>query len=75
LLLAVGCLTGAVFGLYGQQLLDRALASVINFPVVHSLAALSALASLAIVTAAALAIVALPGYVATGVAPALALHD
>ena len=34
LLLAVGCLTGALFGLYGQQLLDRALANVINFPVV-----------------------------------------
>ncbi len=35
LLLAVGCLTGAAFGLYGQQLLDRALANVINFPVVY----------------------------------------
>ena len=36
LLLGVGCLSGAVFGLYGQQLLDRALANVINFPVVYS---------------------------------------
>jgi putative ABC transport system permease protein len=51
ILLAVGCLTGAIFGLYGQQLLDRALANVINFPVVYSVAALSALLSLAIVTA------------------------
>ncbi|HEV2944036.1 MAG TPA: FtsX-like permease family protein [Solirubrobacteraceae bacterium] len=38
LLLGVGCLSGAAFGLYGQQLLDRALANVINFPVVYSLA-------------------------------------
>ena len=75
LLLAVGCLTGAVFGLYGQQLLDRALANVINFPVVYSVAALSALVSLAIVTAAAVAIIAIPGYLATGVAPAVALQD
>jgi putative ABC transport system permease protein len=75
LLLAVGCLTGALFGLYGQQLLDRALANVINFPVVYSLAAVSALVSLAVVTAAALAIIALPGYVATGVSPAVALQD
>jgi putative ABC transport system permease protein len=75
LLLAVGCLAGAVFGLYGQQLLDRALANVINFPVVYSVAALSALVSLAIVTAAAAAIVAIPGYLATGVAPAVALQD
>jgi putative ABC transport system permease protein len=75
LLLAVGCLTGAVFGLYGQQLLDRALANVINFPVVYSVALVSAVGSLAIVTAAAAAIVAIPGYLAAGVPPAVALQD
>jgi putative ABC transport system permease protein len=75
LLLAVGCVAGAVFGLYGQQLLDRALANVINFPVVYSIAFVSALVSLAIVTAAAAAIVAVPGYLAAGVAPAVALQD
>ena len=74
-LLAVGCLPGALFGLYGQQLLDRALASVINFPVVYSLAVPAAALSLALVTAAAAAIVAVPGYLAADVAPALALHD
>jgi putative ABC transport system permease protein len=67
LLLAVGCLSGALFGLYGQQLLDRALANVINFPVVHSVAALSALLSLTII--------AIPGYLAAGVPPAVALED
>jgi putative ABC transport system permease protein len=75
LLLTVGCVAGAMFGLYGQQLLDRALANVINFPVVYSVAAVSALVSLAIVTAAAAAIVAIPGYLAAGVAPAVALQD
>ncbi len=75
LLLAVGCLTGAVLGLYGQQLLDRALANVINFPVVYSVAAVSALLSLAIVTAAAVVIIAIPGYMAAGVPPAVALQD
>jgi putative ABC transport system permease protein len=75
LLLAVGCLTGAVFGLYGQQLLDRALANVINFPVVYSVAVLSAILSLAIVTVAALLIIAIPGYLAAGVPPAVALQD
>jgi putative ABC transport system permease protein len=75
LLLAVGCIAGAVFGLYGQQLLDRALANVINFPVVYSVAFVSALVSLAIVTAAAAAIVAIPGYLAAGVVPAVALQD
>jgi len=75
LLLCVGCLTGAAFGLYGQQLLDRALANVINFPVVHSVAILAALISAAIVTAAALVIVAIPGYIASGVPAAVALED
>jgi putative ABC transport system permease protein len=75
LLLAVGCLTGAVFGLYGQQLLDRALANVINFPVVYSVAFVSALLSLLIVMLAAAVIVAIPGYFAAGVAPAVALQD
>jgi putative ABC transport system permease protein len=75
LLLGIGCVTGAVFGLYGQQLLDRALATVINFPVVHSVAIVPALLSEAIVVAAAVAIIALPGYLAAGVSPAVALQD
>ncbi len=75
LLVGVGCLTGAVFGLYGQQLADRALAQAIDFPVVYSVTALSGLESLTLVTATALAILALPGYLATRVPAALALQD
>jgi putative ABC transport system permease protein len=75
LLVGVGCVTGAVFGLYGQQLLDRALANVIGFPVVYSFGGLVAVTSFAIVTVASVVIVALPGYLATGVAPAVALQD
>jgi putative ABC transport system permease protein len=75
LLLSVGCLTGAVFGLYGQQLADRALAQTIGFPVVYSITALTALSSLALVTATALAILAIPGYLAASVPASLALQD
>jgi ABC-type antimicrobial peptide transport system permease subunit len=75
LLLAVGAAAGAALGLYGQQLLDRALANVVNFPVVYSIAALSALSSVAIVTVTAVAIIAIPGYLAAGVPPAVALQD
>jgi len=75
LLLGAGCLTGAIFGLYGQQLADRALADTINFPVVYSITALSALQSLALVIATALAVLALPGYLAASVPAALALQD
>jgi putative ABC transport system permease protein len=75
MLLVVGCLCGALFGLYGQQLLDRALANVINFPVVYSVAALSSLLSILLVTAGATAVIAIPGYLAAGVPPAVALQD
>jgi putative ABC transport system permease protein len=75
LLLGVGCFTGAIFGLYGQQLADRALANTINFPVVYSITAVSALRSLALVIAAALAVLAIPGYLAASVPAALALQD
>ncbi len=75
ILLAVGCVTGAIFGLYGQQLADRVLSNAVNFPVVYSIMALSALESLALVTAAALAILAIPGWFAASVPAALALQD
>jgi putative ABC transport system permease protein len=75
LLLGSGCITGALFGLYGQHLADRALAQTINFPVAHSFSPLPALASLGLVVAAALAVLALPGYLATGVPASVALQE
>lgn len=75
LLLLVGCAGGALLGLLGQQLLDRALASVINYPVVRSVALPNALGALAIVTAAALAVLSVPGYLAARVSAGLALED
>jgi putative ABC transport system permease protein len=75
LLLGAGCVTGALFGLYGQRLADRALAQTINFPIAHSLSPLPALASLGLVIAAALAVLALPGYLASGVPASAALQE
>jgi putative ABC transport system permease protein len=75
ILLCVGCLTGAIFGLYGQQLADRALANTINFPVIYSITVFTALWSLAVVSMTALAILAIPGYLAASTPAALALQD
>jgi putative ABC transport system permease protein len=75
LLLGAGCSIGAVFGIYGQLLLSHALASVTGFPVVFSIGGLVALGSLAAVTAVAVFIVALPGYLAVRIRPALSLQD
>ncbi len=74
-LVGVGCVTGAVFGVYGQQLADRALAQTINFPVVPSVTALGALSSFGLMLATALVILAIPGYLATSVPAALALQE
>jgi putative ABC transport system permease protein len=71
LLLGTGCSVGSVFGLYGQLVLSRALVSVTGFPVVFSIGVPVAAFSLVIVTAIALAVVALPGYLAVQVKPAL----
>jgi putative ABC transport system permease protein len=75
MLLGVGCFSGAVFGLFGQQLLDRALNIVINYPVVSSVGVVVALSSLAIVTASAVLMVAIPGWFAAKVQAGLALQD
>jgi putative ABC transport system permease protein len=67
MLLFTGCSIGAVFGLYGQLLLSHALTTVTDFPLVVGLGPLIALTSVAIVSASALAIVAVPGYFAARV--------
>jgi putative ABC transport system permease protein len=67
LLLAVGCTIGAVFGIYGEQLLGRALNTVTGFPVAESLSATVALFSLLVVSLVAGAIAAIPGWFAAGV--------
>ncbi len=71
LLLATGCTIGALFGLYGQLVLSHALVDVTGFPVVFSIGIPVVIVSLALVAAIALAVVALPGYLAAHVKPAL----
>jgi putative ABC transport system permease protein len=75
LLLGAGCSIGALFGLYGQVLLSRALAVVSGFPVARSVDVLVALTSFALVTAVAVAIIAVPGYIAARVRPGISLQD
>jgi putative ABC transport system permease protein len=70
-LLGAGCLTGAVFGLFGQIVLARALAGITGFPVLVAVSGTIAAAIVASVTLVAVAMVALPGYLATQVRPAI----
>jgi putative ABC transport system permease protein len=74
-LLGAGCVIGAVFGLLGQLLISHALANVTGFPVFYSMAVPTAAASLAVVTAVAVAFIAIPGLLAARVRPAVGLQD
>jgi putative ABC transport system permease protein len=69
ILLGVGCLTGAAFGIYGQLLMSRALASVTGFPITFGIEAFAALSTFAIVSIAAIAVVSVPGYLTVRVPP------
>jgi putative ABC transport system permease protein len=73
-LLGVGSAVGAAFGLFAQQLLDRALKTVTGFPVEYSVGVTGALASLALVTVITLVIAAVPGGLAARV-PASAAFE
>ena len=74
-LLGAGCSIGALFGICGQLLLSRALTVISGFPVVQSVGVSVAIASFVLVTAVAVAIVAVPGYIAARVRPAISLQD
>jgi putative ABC transport system permease protein len=75
LLLAIGCFVGALYGLYAQRLLDRALNAVTGFPVADSVGVIGALTSFAIVTSVASIIAMVPGWLAARVPADVALRD
>lgn len=61
-LFVTGCLAGAVFALLGQVLFSRGLATISGFPVVATVRGGIAAASFAMVTAVALIVVLIPGF-------------
>jgi putative ABC transport system permease protein len=75
LMLGAGCVTGALAGIYGQFVIDAYLRHVTGFPVASAGASARPVAIFALVLGAALAIVALPGWRASTVAPSLALAE
>lgn len=75
LLLGTGCLIGAGFGLAGQVLLDRGLEEITGFPLLYSTAGWLAVAVFALVTGVAVAMLAIPGWLAVRVRPIAGLAD
>ncbi len=75
LMLSAGCLTGAVAGVYGQVVIDSYLKHVTGFPVAGAATSARPIEIFALVIAAVLLIVSLPGWLASRVPPTLALNE
>jgi putative ABC transport system permease protein len=75
LMLGAGCLTGAVAGLYGQVVIDGYLRQVTGFPLASVLTGGRPLEVFVLVLAIALAIMTIPGWLASRVSPGLALEN
>ncbi len=73
--LGIGSLDGAVLGLYGHALADRYLRVSTSFPAPFSIGGVQIVLTLLIVGGVSLAMVALPGYSAAGVAPEVSFQE
>jgi putative ABC transport system permease protein len=74
-MLGAGCLTGAVAGLYGEVVIDGYLRQVTGFPLASIITGSRPLEVFVLVLAVALAIMAIPGWLASRVSPGLALEN
>jgi putative ABC transport system permease protein len=75
LMLGAGCVTGALAGIYGQVIIDGYLEHVTAFPVVNLGAGARPFEIFVLVIVVVLAIVAIPGWLASRVSPTLALNE
>jgi putative ABC transport system permease protein len=73
--LGIGGLDGAILGLYGHALADYYLRVSTSFPAPFSVGAVQIMLTLLIVGGVSLAVVAIPGYSAAGVAPELSFQE
>ena len=75
ILLSVGCLVGAVLGVYGHALASRWLRLATGFPAPFALGEAQVLLTLALVMGVAIFVVALPGYTAARVPPRASFQE
>jgi putative ABC transport system permease protein len=75
LMLGVGCLTGAIAGVYGEVIIDGFLRQVTGFPLASIVTGIRPLEVFVLVPVLAVAIMAIPGWRASRVSAAIALED
>ena len=74
-MLSAGCVAGAVVGIYGQFVIDSYLEHITGFPVASIATVARPIEIFALVIAAVLILVSLPGWRASRVSPALGLSE
>jgi putative ABC transport system permease protein len=75
ILLCIGCLDGAILGIYGHALASRWLEVSVGFPAPFSLGIGIVFLTLAIISGVALAVIALPGLGAASVLPRTSFQE
>ncbi len=75
LVLGTGGFTGAAAGVYGHLLCDRYLRLTTGFPAPFAVEGVHTLQTILLIVVGALAVLAIPGYVASEVSPQFALQD
>ncbi len=75
IMLGVGSIVGAIVGIYGHALASRWLTITTGFPAPFSIGAAQVFLTLALITAIALVVIALPGLAASRVAPSASLQE
>lgn len=74
-ILVIGCLDGAILGIYGHTLADRYLRLTTSFPAPFAVGVTQIVLTLLIVVAVSLAVIALPGYSAAGVSTEVSFQE
>lgn len=75
LVVLTGCIVGAVAGIYGHALIDLYLRAATGYPAPFSIAIPQGLETIGAIVGAALAVLAIPGVMASRVQPSLALQE
>ncbi len=75
ILLTIGCLDGALLGIYGHALADRWLKLTTDFPAPFAVGVEQVIITLALVTCIALAVISLPGFAAARVSPSVSFQE
>lgn len=75
IVLGVGCADGAVLGVYGHALAGRWLKLATGFPAPFALGGIGLLLTVGLVSGIALSVIAVPGFSAARVSPAISLQE